>query len=230
MNGHELLIGVTGGIAAYKTAAMVSRLVQAGAGVTVVMTDAAARFVGPTTFEALTGRTVCTSLFDHPEYPLGGHVSLADKAVLMCVAPATANFLAKAAQGIADDLLSTLYLAFPGPVVVAPAMNTVMWNQPAVQRNVQQLRRTGCISSTRKKDGSAAGPAVPDAWPIPSGSLMRSLAGCRRSDGHRHGTHDDHLRTDSPVPGSGALPDQRVERTDGPQPGPGRAWTWVIKW
>ena len=143
MNGHELLIGVTGGIAAYKTAAMVSRLVQAGAGVTVVMTEAATRFVGATTFEALTGRTVCTSLFDHPEYPLGGHVSLADKAAVMCVAPATANFLAKAAQGIADDLLSTLYLAFPGPVVIAPAMNTVMWNQPAVRRNVQQLRDDG---------------------------------------------------------------------------------------
>ena len=143
MNGYELLIGVTGGIAAYKTAAMVSRLVQAGAGVTVVMTEAATRFVGATTFEALTGRTVCTSLFDHPEYPLGGHVSLADKAAVMCVAPATANFLAKAAQGIADDLLSTLYLAFPGPVVIAPAMNTVMWNQPAVRRNVQQLRDDG---------------------------------------------------------------------------------------
>ncbi|MCL4202149.1 MAG: phosphopantothenoylcysteine decarboxylase [Pirellulaceae bacterium] len=143
MDGRELLIGVTGGIAAYKTAAMVSRLVQSGAGVTVVMTEAATRFVGPTTFEALTGRTVCLSLFDHPEYPLGGHVSLADKADLMCVAPATANFLAKAAQGIADDLLSTLYLAFPGPVVVAPAMNTVMWNQPAVQRNVRQLREDG---------------------------------------------------------------------------------------
>jgi phosphopantothenoylcysteine decarboxylase/phosphopantothenate--cysteine ligase len=143
MDGRELLIGVTGGIAAYKTAAMVSRLVQSGAGVTVVMTEAATRFVGPTTFEALTGRTVCLSLFDHPEYPLGGHVSLADKADLMCVAPATANFLAKAAQGIADDLLSTLYLAFPGPVVVAPAMNTVMWNQAAVQRNVRQLREDG---------------------------------------------------------------------------------------
>lgn len=143
MNGSELLIGVTGGIAAYKTAAMVSRLVQAGAGVTVVMTQSAIRFVGTSTFEALTGRTVCTSLFDHPEYPLGGHVSLADKAQLMCVAPATANFLAKAAQGIADDLLSTLYLAFPGPVVIAPAMNTVMWNQPAVQRNVGQLREDG---------------------------------------------------------------------------------------
>jgi phosphopantothenoylcysteine decarboxylase/phosphopantothenate--cysteine ligase len=143
MNGRELLIGVTGGIAAYKTAALVSRLVQAGAGVTVVMTQSATRFVGPTTFDALTGRNVCISLFDHPEYPLGGHVSLADKAELLCVAPATANFLAKAAAGVADDLLSTLYLAFPGPVLLAPAMNTVMWNQPAVQRNVQRLRDDG---------------------------------------------------------------------------------------
>lgn len=143
IKGRELLVGVTGGISAYKTATLVSRLVQAGAGVTVVMTEAATRFVGRSTFDALTGRTVCTSLFDHPEYPLGGHVSLADKAELLCVAPATANFLAKAAGGLADDLLSTLYLAFPGPVLLAPAMNTVMWNHPAVQRNVRRLREDG---------------------------------------------------------------------------------------
>ena len=143
MNGHELLVGVTGGISAYKTAALVSRLVQAGAGVTVVMTRAATRFVGPTTFEALTGRAVGTGLFDHPEHPLGGHVSLAHRARLMCVAPTTANFLAKAAHGLADDLLSTLYLAFPGPVLLAPAMNTLMWNQAAVRRNVRQLREDG---------------------------------------------------------------------------------------
>ena len=143
MNRRQLLVGITGGISAYKTAALVSRLVQAGAGVTVVMTESARRFVGPTTFEALTGRTVGTSMFEHPEHPLGGHISLADRAELMCVAPATANFLAKAAQGLADDLLSTLYLAFPGPVLLAPAMNTVMWNQPAVRRNIQQLRADG---------------------------------------------------------------------------------------
>ena len=114
MNGRELIIGVTGGIAAYKTAALVSRLVQAGAGVSVVMTAAATRFVGPTTFAALTGRPVGTSVFDQPEVPLGAHIQLAEKADLLCVAPATANFLAKAAHGIADDLLSTLYLSiFP---------------------------------------------------------------------------------------------------------------------
>jgi phosphopantothenoylcysteine decarboxylase/phosphopantothenate--cysteine ligase len=75
--------------------------------------------------------------------PLGAHIQLAEKADLLCVAPATANFLAKAAHGIADDLLSTLYLSFAGPVLVAPAMNTVMWNKPSVQRNVQQLRADG---------------------------------------------------------------------------------------
>ena len=112
MNGRELLIGVTGGIAAYKTAALVSRLVQSGAGVSVVQTEAATRFVGPTTFAALTGRNVHSSLFDGPEYPLGGHIALAENAALLCVAPATANFLAKAASGIADDLLSTLYLVW----------------------------------------------------------------------------------------------------------------------
>ena len=143
MNGCELIVGVTGGIAAYKTAALVSRLVQAGAGVSVVMTAAATRFVGPTTFRALTGRPVGTSVFDQPETPLGSHIQLAEKAALLCVAPATANFLAKAAHGIADDLLSTLYLSFAGPILVAPAMNTVMWDKPSVQRNVQQIRADG---------------------------------------------------------------------------------------
>lgn len=145
MKGRELIIGVTGGIAAYKTAALVSRLVQAGAGVSVVMTAAATRFVGPVTFQALTGRPVGTSVFSQPELPLGAHIELAQKADLMCVAPATANFLGKAAQGIADDLLSTLYLSFGGPIYVAPAMNTVMWNKPSVQRNVQQLRADGVL-------------------------------------------------------------------------------------
>lgn len=143
MNGREILIGVTGGISAYKTAALVSRLVQSGAGVTVVMTEAGTRFVGTATFAALSGRNVYTSLFDHAEFPGGGHIPLAERAELMCVAPATANFLAKAANGHADDLLSTLYLAFPGKVLVAPAMNSQMWAAPSVQRNVRQLKSDG---------------------------------------------------------------------------------------
>jgi phosphopantothenoylcysteine decarboxylase/phosphopantothenate--cysteine ligase len=145
MHGRELIIGVTGGISAYKTPVLVSRLVQAGAKVTVAMTEAATQFVGPTTFQALTARPVRTDLFASQDDPLDSHIELAKRAELLCVAPATANFLAKAAHGIADDLLSTLYLAFRGPVLVAPAMNSAMWEQPAVQRNVQQLRADGVL-------------------------------------------------------------------------------------
>jgi phosphopantothenoylcysteine decarboxylase/phosphopantothenate--cysteine ligase len=143
MTGREILIGVTGGIAAYKTAALVSQLAQSGAGVTVVMTAAAERFVGPDTFAALTGRAVPREVFGDPAHPLGAHIELARRAELLCVAPATANFPAKAATGHADDLLSTLYLSFTGPVLVAPAMNCEMWAKPAVQRNVATLRADG---------------------------------------------------------------------------------------
>jgi phosphopantothenoylcysteine decarboxylase/phosphopantothenate--cysteine ligase len=142
MQGRELIVGVTGGIAAYKTAALVSQLVQAGAGVSVIMTRAAGEFIGPATFRALTGRAVQTEVFSNDD-PLGAHITLAAKANLLVVAPATANFLAKAAQGLADDLLSTLYLSFTGPVLMAPAMNCEMWAKPAVQRNVAQLRSDG---------------------------------------------------------------------------------------
>jgi phosphopantothenoylcysteine decarboxylase/phosphopantothenate--cysteine ligase len=143
MKGRELIIGVTGGIAAFKTAALVSQLIQQGVGVTVVTTAAAEQFVGPSTFAALTGRPVASGTFEPQHYPLGAHIELAERGELLCVAPATANFLAKAAHGIADDLLSTLYLCFSGPVLVAPAMNGQMWNKPVVQRNVAQLRRDG---------------------------------------------------------------------------------------
>jgi phosphopantothenoylcysteine decarboxylase len=145
MNGREVVIGLTGGIAAYKTAFLVSQLVQAGCGVTVVMTQAATRFVGTTTFAALTGRRVALDVFDDAAHPLGAHIELAERAQLYCVAPASADFLAKAACGLADDLPSTLLLSFAGPVVLAPAMNTHMWEKPAVQRNVAQLRADGCV-------------------------------------------------------------------------------------
>lgn len=143
MNGRELLIGVTGGVAAYKTAALVSQLVQAGANVQVVMTPAAEQFIGIATFAALTGRPVARHVFDDTHYPLGAHIELAARAELFCIAPATADFLAKAAQGHADDLLSTLYLCFAGPVLFAPAMNCDMWEKAAVQRNVRQLQADG---------------------------------------------------------------------------------------
>lgn len=143
MHSRKLLIGVTGGIAAYKTAMLVSQLVQEGADVSVVMTASAGKFIGAATFEALTGKPVARGMFDEPGHPLGPHISLADWAELVCVAPATANFLAKTAGGLADDLLSTLILAFRGPVLLAPAMNSAMWEKPAVQRNVKQLEADG---------------------------------------------------------------------------------------
>jgi len=143
MNGREVVVGITGGVAAYKTAALVSQLVQAGAGVSVVLTAAAREFIGAATFEALTGRSVHTGVFHEPDHPLGAHITLAERGELLCVAPATANFLAKTAHGLADDLLSTLMLSFGGPVVLAPAMNCGMWDKPSVQRNVEQLRRDG---------------------------------------------------------------------------------------
>jgi phosphopantothenoylcysteine decarboxylase/phosphopantothenate--cysteine ligase len=143
MTGRELVVGVSGGVAAYKTAILVSKLVQAGAGVSVVMTEAAKAFVGTATFAALTGRAVRDRVFDEAQHPLGAHIELAQRAELLCVAPASANLLAKLAQGLADDLLTTLALSFTGPVVLAPAMNSEMWAKPAVQRNVAQLRHDG---------------------------------------------------------------------------------------
>ncbi len=140
--GTSLLIGVSGGIAAFKTAALVSQLVQCGATVQVVATGAARRFIGDATFAALTGRPVVSELFDD-RFPLGAHIELARDAGLLLIAPATADCIAKMATGQADDLLSTIYLCFAGPTLAAPAMNVRMWQQPSVQRNVQQIQEDG---------------------------------------------------------------------------------------
>ena len=145
LDGREVLLCVTGGIAAYKSADLASKLVQAGAGVTVAMTEAATRFVGPLTFVSLTRRAVYTSLWQAGEHHDPQHLSLTEGADLMIVAPATANFLAKAANGIADDLVSTLALSAWGacPILVAPAMNTRMWEAPATRANVARLTEWG---------------------------------------------------------------------------------------
>jgi phosphopantothenoylcysteine decarboxylase/phosphopantothenate--cysteine ligase len=142
LSESEIVIGVCGGVAAYKTASLVSYLVQRGVDVHVVMTASSLSFIGPASFTALTGRPPVMDLFD-PRFPLGAHIELGRRTKLMCVAPATANFLSKAAQGLADDLLSTLYLSRTGPVLMAPAMNCEMWDKAAVQRNVEQLKRDG---------------------------------------------------------------------------------------
>ncbi len=139
----EVLFGVTGGIAAYKSAIIVSQLRQRGCAVRVVMTQSATELVAPKTFEALSGQPVATEIFDHDECHT--HIELARSADVFCVAPATANILGKAANGIADDLLSTLLLSFDGPLIMAPAMNTAMWRKAVVQRNIQQLQADGVI-------------------------------------------------------------------------------------
>ncbi|RMF74697.1 MAG: phosphopantothenoylcysteine decarboxylase [Planctomycetota bacterium] len=140
--GREVLLCVCGGIAAYKTASLASQLVQRGCGVTVAMTRAARRFVGPATFEALTGRGVHTSLWRGHAGSVQ-HLSLGETAELIVVAPATANIIGKLVGGIADDLISTLLLGAAAPVLLAPAMNVNMWRHPAVQRNVNWLRDNG---------------------------------------------------------------------------------------
>ena len=143
LTGRDVLLGVTGGIAAYKSADLASRLVQAGAGVSVVLTTSARQFIGPTTFEALTGRPVYSELFEPREHFQGAHIGLARRAELMVVAPAGANYLAKAVSGIADDLLSTLTVSVMAPILVAPAMNAAMWQKASVQRNLRQLEDDG---------------------------------------------------------------------------------------
>lgn len=145
LSGYEVLVCVCGGIAAYKTAVLVSQLVQQNCGVTVAMTRAARRFVGPVTFQALTGRPVYTSLWDAGPQADIQHLKLSETADLVVVAPATANILGKLATGIADDLVSTLLLGADGPVLMAPAMNARMWKHPAVQRNVAALREAGVL-------------------------------------------------------------------------------------
>jgi len=137
-------IGVTGCIAAYKSIEIMRGLQKAGVSVEIVLTRAGSKFVSPLTFESLSGRNVITDMFQ-PERNLDiHHISLAQSINLLLVAPATANILGKFANGIADDFLSTLYLATPAPVMIAPAMNAAMWRHPAVRANVEILRARGC--------------------------------------------------------------------------------------
>jgi phosphopantothenoylcysteine decarboxylase / phosphopantothenate---cysteine ligase len=143
LKGREIVVGVTGSIAAYKAAEVVSQIVQRGAGVTVVMTRAATQFVGPLTFQTLTRRRVMIDQFDLESVVDPTHISLTEDADLVAIVPATANFMGKAAHGIADDMLSSLLLAVDCPVLVAPAMNDRMWQHPAVQENVAVLKRRG---------------------------------------------------------------------------------------
>lgn len=141
--GTNVLLGVTGGIAAYKSAKLVSLLKKAGAEVDVIMTEAATRFVTPLTFETMSRNAVVTDMFSREKPWEVEHIALAQKAEIAIVAPATANTIAKLACGIADNMLTTTLLACKCPIVIAPAMNTAMYENIATQVNLQILRDRG---------------------------------------------------------------------------------------
>ena len=148
LDNFNILLGVTGGVAAYKAVDLASKLTAAGAKINTAMTENACRFVGPKSFEAVTNSTVFTDMWSTPEQFRFGHIALADWADIVVVAPATANIIGKIAHGICDDLLSTMLctcwpLIESGAVLVAPAMNDKMWSNPAVQNNVETIRKMG---------------------------------------------------------------------------------------
>jgi phosphopantothenoylcysteine decarboxylase/phosphopantothenate--cysteine ligase len=145
LNGKRLLLGITGGIAAYKAAELVRLLTKPGADVRVAMTEAAGRFITPVTLQALSGQPVWSDLWDPRVGDNMGHIELSRDRDLIIVAPASADFMAKLAHGLADDLLSTLCIARRCPLMVAPAMNVEMWENPATQRNAAQLRADGVV-------------------------------------------------------------------------------------
>lgn len=144
INNKKILLCVTGGIAVYKAAALTSKLVQAGAHVKVVLSESAAKFVTPLTFQALSRNDVYTDTFDEKNPQVIAHIDLADWADLVLVAPATANIIGKLAGGIADNMITTTLLATSAPVWIAPAMNVHMYDHPAVKRNLAILAEFGC--------------------------------------------------------------------------------------
>jgi len=145
LHGRNIVLGVTGGIAAYKAVELLRLLTKAGASVHVIMTDAATEFVTPLTFQTLSGNPVHTEIFNLITEHEIGHISLADRADLFIIAPATANFIGKLANGIADDLLATTVMATKAPVLIAPAMNVNMYENPIYRENEEKLRRHGYL-------------------------------------------------------------------------------------
>jgi len=176
------LLGITAGIAAYKAAELARLLVRQGAEVQVVMTRSAAEFIGPMTLQAITGRTVRAALFDPQHEAAMGHIELARWAEVILVAPATADFLARIAAGMAGDLLSTLCLASAAPLLIAPAMNQAMWRHPATRANVDLLCARGVVMLGPDEGEQACGDSGPGRMLEPvaiSAALVDRLAGGR---------------------------------------------------
>lgn len=153
----KIVLGICGGIAAYKSAFLVRELTRLGAQVKVVMTDAAQQFITPMTLQALSGNEVRTELFDNQAERAMGHIELARWADYLLIAPASANCMAKLAQGLADDLLTTLYLVCEAPLIICPAMNRSMWNHPATQHNCTLLQQRGALIIGPEEGAQACG-------------------------------------------------------------------------
>ncbi len=168
LSGKKIVLGVTGGIAVYKAVDLVSRLRKAGAEVRVVMTKAAAEFVTPLTFKEISGNSVAVSMWAENQEFNVEHIALADWADLIIVAPATANILAKAANGIADDLLSTVILAAKSPIIVCPAMNCQMYANPITQSNLKKLAEFGFVIMSPASGFLACGTSGIGRLPEPS--------------------------------------------------------------
>ena len=186
--GRELILGVTGSIAAYKAVYLLRELTRLGASVTVCLSEHAREFVGPLTFRTLSGRPVLTNLFDPQSADAVEHVALAERADAIVVAPATANLLAKAAHGIADDFLTTLLLAARRPLVIAPAMDGGMWEHPAVVANVATLRGRGVAVLEPDAGALASGLSGKGRFPEPDAiveAIRRALTPVRDLTGER---------------------------------------------
>lgn len=174
LNNKRILLGVTGGIAAYKSAELVRLLVQAGAEVQVVMTPAATNFITPLTLQALSGRTVRLEMFDPESEAAMGHIELARWADMVLVAPATADFISRLAAGVANDLLSTLCLACTAPIALAPAMNREMWLNQATQESVHSIKQRGVMIWGPAEGEQACGEIGPGRMLEPS-ELLEQL-------------------------------------------------------
>src|SRR5947208_13485631 len=176
LDGRELILGVTGSIAAYKAVYLLRELTRAGARVSVCLSEHAREFVGPLTFRTLSGRPVLTNLFDPQSADAVEHVALAERADAIVVAPATANLLAKAAHGIADDFLTTLLLAARRPLVISPAMDGGMWEHPAVVANVATLRGRGVAVLEPDAGALASGLSGKGRFPEPDAGVGATLS------------------------------------------------------
>ena len=175
LSGKTILLGVTGGIAAYKAAALASALVKLHASVEVVMTRNATEFITPLTFEQLTGNRTMVDTFDRNFSHQVEHIALADRTDLVIVAPATANVCAKLAHGLADDMLTTTVLACPCPKLIAPAMNTKMYENPVTQDNLDLLRRYGWEVIAPASGRLACGAVGPGKMPEPDTLVQHIL-------------------------------------------------------